>query len=55
MAVEEIAEVAVINFGDNDSGLPTYEADRRYEDPNHVLSLCYGLVTEVEGTSIYCL
>lgn len=55
MGVEEIAEVAVINFGDDGSGLPVYEADRRYEDPRHVLSLCYGLVVEVEGTTIYCM
>ncbi|KZP12284.1 hypothetical protein FIBSPDRAFT_166106 [Athelia psychrophila] len=48
MTIKEIAEVAVIDFGDDDSGLPVYEADRRFADPDHVLSLCYGLVTEVE-------
>ncbi|KZP13299.1 ankyrin, partial [Athelia psychrophila] len=50
MTINEIAEVAVIDFGDNDSGLPVYEADRRFADPDHVFSLCYGLITEVEGT-----
>ncbi|KZP20231.1 hypothetical protein FIBSPDRAFT_932467 [Athelia psychrophila] len=42
MAIEEIAEVAVVDFGDDDSGLPVFA------DPDHVFSLCYGLVTEVE-------
>ncbi|KZP10823.1 hypothetical protein FIBSPDRAFT_872279 [Athelia psychrophila] len=48
MTIKEIAEVAVIDFGGDDSGLPVYGADRRFADPDHVLSLCYGLVTEVE-------
>lgn len=53
MTMEEIAEVAVIDFGDNISRVPVYETDRKSADPNHVLSLCYGLVTEVEGTLPY--
>ncbi|KZP10797.1 hypothetical protein FIBSPDRAFT_899444 [Athelia psychrophila] len=48
MSIKELAEVSVIDFGDDDYGWPVYEADRRFADPNHVLSLCYGLVTEVE-------
>ncbi|KZP04525.1 hypothetical protein FIBSPDRAFT_398342 [Athelia psychrophila] len=49
MATEEIAEVAVVDFGDDDSGLlPVYDADRRFADPDHVFSLCYGLVTETQ-------
>lgn len=52
MTIDEIAEITVIDFGDDESGLPVYEADRRFADPNHVLSLCYGLVTEVEGTIV---
>ncbi|KZP29076.1 hypothetical protein FIBSPDRAFT_991990 [Athelia psychrophila] len=49
MTTEEIAEVAVIDFGENDSGLPVFDAGRRYQDPRDVLGVCYGLVTEVEG------
>lgn len=53
MTVEEIAEVAAIDCGENDSGLPVYASDRRFEDPRDVLSVCYGLVSEVEGTITY--
>ncbi|KZP04521.1 hypothetical protein FIBSPDRAFT_398294 [Athelia psychrophila] len=49
MTVDEIADVAVVDFGDDGSGLPVYDADRRFADPDHVFSLCYGLVTEVEA------
>ncbi|KZP09428.1 hypothetical protein FIBSPDRAFT_993472 [Athelia psychrophila] len=56
MATEQIAEVTAVDFGDDDCGLPVYDcglpvydADRRCADPEHVFSLCYGLVTEVEG------
>ncbi|KZP29069.1 hypothetical protein FIBSPDRAFT_927164 [Athelia psychrophila] len=55
MTVEEIAEVAVIDFGENDSGpgLPVYDIRRRYQHPRDVLGVCYGLVTEVEGMVIH--
>ncbi|KZP28430.1 hypothetical protein FIBSPDRAFT_927566 [Athelia psychrophila] len=46
MTVGEIAEVAVIDFGDDGLGLPYYEAGRKFKDFNYVLSL--GLLTEVE-------
>ncbi|KAF7976126.1 hypothetical protein HWV62_7573 [Athelia sp. TMB] len=49
MTVVEIAEVATIHFGDEDSNVPVYESDRRFENPKDVLSICYGLITEVEG------
>ncbi|KZP10818.1 ankyrin, partial [Athelia psychrophila] len=48
MTIEEIAEVAVVDFGDDESMLPVYDADRRFADPDHVFTLCYGLITEVE-------
>ncbi|KZP12248.1 hypothetical protein FIBSPDRAFT_985791 [Athelia psychrophila] len=47
MTVHEIAEVATVDLDTSD--LPAYSAHLRYTDPNKVLGICYGLVTEVDA------
>ena len=49
MTLKELAEVATIDFGDSSSATPVYDSDRRYENPHDLLSICYGLVVEIEG------
>ncbi|KZP21469.1 hypothetical protein FIBSPDRAFT_1044192 [Athelia psychrophila] len=48
MTVEEIAEVAAVDFEGAEG--PLYDPDMRYRQPEDVLTICYGLVTEVGGT-----
>ena len=50
---EELAEVVLINFGNGGNTLPYYDSSRRYGNPSIVLSTCYGLVIEVEGTKTF--
>ncbi|KAF7968342.1 hypothetical protein HWV62_30933 [Athelia sp. TMB] len=48
---EELAEVALINFGNGGDALPFCDSSRRYSSPDDVLRACSGLVVEVkEGT-----
>lgn len=52
MTAREIAEVATVDL--DTSYLPTYNARLRYTDASKVVSICYGLVTEVEGAFVFC-
>ena len=45
---KELAEVAVINFGENNDTLPFYDSSRRYSSPDDLLRACSGLVVEVK-------
>ena len=51
MTLEEIAETAAIDFGKGDAALPVYDCERRYEDPQDVLNICYGFVIVVKSTA----
>ncbi|KAF7968339.1 hypothetical protein HWV62_30927 [Athelia sp. TMB] len=49
----ELAEVALINFGNGGDVLPFCDSSRRYSSPDDVLRACSGLVVEVkEGITI---
>ncbi|KAF7972864.1 hypothetical protein HWV62_16906 [Athelia sp. TMB] len=48
MMVTELAEVLAVDF--SGGGLPLYRPERRYKRPADILGICYGLVTEFEGT-----
>ncbi|KAF7976798.1 hypothetical protein HWV62_5652 [Athelia sp. TMB] len=48
---QELAEVALINFGNSDSILPFCDPSRRYGSSDVVLSTCYGLVVETKGSN----
>ena len=51
LTLKEIAEAVVVTSsltGSDDT--PSCDFDRRYEHPEDVLSICYGLVTEVYGS-----
>ncbi|KAF7983532.1 hypothetical protein HWV62_21090 [Athelia sp. TMB] len=46
---EELAEVALINFGNSGVKLPFSDSTRRYGTSDVVLSTCYGLIVEAKG------
>ena len=48
LTVEELAEAVIVTSSPN--GSDGIDLARRYDHPNDVLSICYGLVTEVNGT-----
>ncbi|KAF7978591.1 hypothetical protein HWV62_45310 [Athelia sp. TMB] len=48
MTVEILAEVLAVDF--NRSGGPAYNPNKRYERPADILRICYGLITEFQGT-----
>ncbi|KAF7975428.1 hypothetical protein HWV62_9551 [Athelia sp. TMB] len=48
MTVTELAEILAVDF--SGGGPPLYKPDRRYKRPADILGICYGLVTEFEGT-----
>ncbi|KAF7975223.1 hypothetical protein HWV62_10176 [Athelia sp. TMB] len=48
MTVEQLAHVVAVNLDDDDG--PSYHPDEVYEDAAEVFAVCYGLVTEIEGT-----
>ncbi|KAF7968340.1 hypothetical protein HWV62_30929 [Athelia sp. TMB] len=45
---KELAEVALINFGNGGEALPFCDSSRRYSSPDDVLRACSGLVVEVK-------
>ncbi|KAF7966438.1 hypothetical protein HWV62_38376 [Athelia sp. TMB] len=45
---QELAEVALINFGNGGDALPFCDSSRRYSSPDDVLRACSGLVVEVK-------
>ncbi|KAF7980709.1 hypothetical protein HWV62_37173 [Athelia sp. TMB] len=51
LKLTEIAEAVVVTSSPGGSDdMPFCDLARRYEHPNDVLRICYGLVTEVDGT-----
>ena len=44
---QELAEVALLNFGNGGDTLPFYDSSRRYSSPDDVLRACSGLVVEI--------
>ena len=50
MTAEQLAHVVAVDFS-NDDG-PSYHPDEVYEDAAEVFTVCYGLVTEVEGAAV---
>lgn len=47
MKVAEITEVACVDFLSKDG--PLYDIDLRFDDPQYVLIVCSGLITEFQG------
>ncbi|KAF7983634.1 hypothetical protein HWV62_20572 [Athelia sp. TMB] len=48
MTISALAEVLAVDFSKD--GNPLYKLARRYKRPGDILSTCYGLVTEFDGT-----
>ena len=50
MTVEQLAHVVAVDYSDDDG--PSYHPDEVYEDAAEVFTVCYRLVTEIEGATV---
>ena len=49
LTLAELADTIAVDFTPVDSDVPVYDPDLRYMDARHVLTVCYGFVSEFEG------